>query len=83
LPAVGIPPNAVGLAIRLIADVILVTLGDRSLSGVVTNPRLAVRKVRGGTVGARYSVESMSRTPISSAAEASLIDRRLLAGNLR
>jgi hypothetical protein len=26
-------------------------LGERSISGVVTNPRLAVRKVRGGIQG--------------------------------
>jgi AAA domain len=36
-------------------DVVLATLGDRSLSGVVTNPRLAVRKVRGGIVGREYA----------------------------
>ena len=37
------------------ADVILVTLGDRSLAGVVSNPRLAVRKVRGGTAGREFA----------------------------
>jgi AAA domain/DnaB-like helicase N terminal domain len=36
-------------------DVVLATLGDRSLAGVVTNPRLAVRKVRGGVVGREYA----------------------------
>jgi hypothetical protein len=36
-------------------DVVLATLGARSISGVVTNPRLAVRKVRGGVVGREYA----------------------------
>jgi AAA domain len=36
-------------------DVVLATLGERSISGVVTNPRLAVRKVRGGVVGREYA----------------------------
>jgi hypothetical protein len=36
-------------------DVVLVTLGDRSISGVVTAPRLAVRQVRGGVVGREYA----------------------------
>jgi hypothetical protein len=35
-------------------DVVLATLGDKSISGVVTNPRLAVRKVRGGIAGREY-----------------------------
>jgi hypothetical protein len=35
-------------------DVVLATLGDKSLSGVVTNPHLAVRKVRGGIAGREY-----------------------------
>jgi AAA domain/DnaB-like helicase N terminal domain len=35
-------------------DVVLATLGERSINGVVTNPRLAVRKVRGGVVGREY-----------------------------
>jgi hypothetical protein len=36
-------------------DVVLATLGERSLGGVVTNPRLAVRKVRGGIAGREYA----------------------------
>jgi hypothetical protein len=36
-------------------DVVLATLGERSISGVVTNFRLAVRKVRGGVVGREYA----------------------------
>jgi hypothetical protein len=36
-------------------DVILATLGEKSISGIVTNPRLAVRKVRGGVVGREYA----------------------------
>jgi hypothetical protein len=37
------------------ADVVLATLGERSLAGVVSNPRLAVRKVRGGIAGREYA----------------------------
>lgn len=36
-------------------DVVLATLGERSISGVVTNPRLAVRKARGGVAGREYA----------------------------
>jgi hypothetical protein len=36
-------------------DIVLATLGERSLTGVVTNPRLAVRKVRGGIAGREYA----------------------------
>jgi hypothetical protein len=36
------------------ADVILATLGERSLAGVVSTPRLAVRKVRGGIAGVEF-----------------------------
>jgi hypothetical protein len=36
------------------ADVVLATLGDRSLAGVVSNAKLAVRKVRGGTAGREF-----------------------------
>jgi hypothetical protein len=36
------------------ADVVLVTLGDKTMAGVVTNPRLAVRKTRGGVAGREY-----------------------------
>jgi hypothetical protein len=37
------------------ADVVLVTLGEKSISGIVTNPRLAARKVRGGIAGKGYA----------------------------
>jgi hypothetical protein len=37
------------------ADVVLVTLGEKSISGIATNPRLAVRKVRGGIAGRGYA----------------------------
>jgi hypothetical protein len=36
------------------ADVVLAALGEKSMAGVVTNPRLAVRKVRGGVAGREY-----------------------------
>jgi hypothetical protein len=36
-------------------DVVLATLGERSISGVVTNPRCAVRKVRGGVTGREFA----------------------------
>jgi hypothetical protein len=37
------------------SDVILATLGTKSITGVVTSPRLAVRKVRGGVAGREYA----------------------------
>src|SRR5262249_21764722 len=36
------------------ADVVLACLGDKQLSGLVTNTRLAIRKHRGGTQGQEY-----------------------------
>jgi hypothetical protein len=36
------------------ADVVLAALGERSIAGIVTNPRLAVRKTRGGVAGREY-----------------------------
>jgi AAA domain/CHC2 zinc finger len=36
------------------ADMVLATIGERSLEGVVSNPRLAVRKVRGGAAGREF-----------------------------
>jgi hypothetical protein len=36
------------------ADVVLATLGEKTMAGVVTNPRLAVRKTRGGVAGREY-----------------------------
>jgi hypothetical protein len=36
------------------SDVVLVTLGDKKIEGIVTNPRVAVRKVRGGAAGREY-----------------------------
>jgi hypothetical protein len=37
------------------SDVVLAALGERSITGVVANPRLAVRKVRGGVAGREYA----------------------------
>jgi hypothetical protein len=37
------------------ADVVLATLGEKSMAGVVTNPRLAIRKTRGGVQGREYA----------------------------
>jgi hypothetical protein len=41
------------------ADVVLAMLGDRDISGAVSNTRMAVRKLRGGATGAEtpYSLE--------------------------
>jgi AAA domain len=36
------------------ADVVLAILGEKSITGIVTNPRLAVRKTRGGVAGREY-----------------------------
>jgi AAA domain len=36
------------------ADVVLATLGEKTMAGAVTNPRLAVRKTRGGVAGREY-----------------------------
>jgi hypothetical protein len=37
------------------ADVVFATLGEKSIAGIVTNPRLAVRKARGGVAGREYA----------------------------
>jgi hypothetical protein len=37
------------------ADVVLATLGEKTMAGVVTNPRLAVRKTRGGVAGREHA----------------------------
>jgi hypothetical protein len=34
---------------------VLATLGDKTMAGTVTNPRLAVRKTRGGVAGREYA----------------------------
>jgi AAA domain len=37
------------------ADVVLAALGEKSVAGLVTNPRLAVRKTRGGVAGREFA----------------------------
>jgi hypothetical protein len=45
------------------ADVVFAALGEKSITGIVTNPRLAVRKVRGGAAGREHAYSTTIVSP--------------------